>query len=54
MIFILRHDKELIRPDISKIRTWFINNNYQIEDIDFIDGQLTISNSKEIVLSKLR
>ena len=54
VIFILRHDKELIRPDISKIRTWFINNNYQIEDIDFIDSQLTISNSKEIVLSKLR
>jgi len=54
VIFILRHDKELIRPDTSKIREWFADNNYQIEDVDFIDNQLTILNSKEIVLSKLR
>ena len=53
-IFILRHDKELIRPDISKIREWFADNDYQIENVDFIDKQLTIANSKEIVLRKLR
>lgn len=53
-IFILRHDKELIRSDVSIIKTWLINNGYQVEDVDFIDIGLTIQNSKERVLDKIK